>query len=105
MSEHKSVPEWAIARACDLLNQEEVKGTLLPARWAASADGSRRPVLAFARYIAEHEDEPVDPLLIEAREIARTVMAERELKRNNGVEYSVALQAALAALKAKGGAK
>lgn len=32
---------------------------------------------AFARYIARHEEPPVDPLLIEAREICAKVQEER----------------------------
>lgn len=96
----KSVPEWAMREFCDRANlnfDEAFRGP--------NTVVLRSAIRAGGKLIAEHEEAPVDPLLIEAREIARTVMAERELKRNNGVEYSVALQAALAALKAKGGAK
>lgn len=58
-------PDWAIERALDVADYrasvDDVKErrTLL---WSA--------VLAFARYIVDHEDAPVDPLLIEARKLA-----------------------------------
>jgi hypothetical protein len=50
------IPQWAKERAIELADAE---------------DWEKVPALAtaFARYIAEHEDPPVDPLLIEAREI------------------------------------
>lgn len=50
------IPQWAIERA--------------KALQAASKRPGLTPVMhTFARYIAEHEEPPVDPLLIEAREI------------------------------------
>lgn len=52
------IPTWAAARAHSLIAAEP-EGTL----WSASAE------YAFARYIAEHEEPPVDPLLIEARKV------------------------------------
>jgi len=56
------IPEWAVKRATDLTSEAMKDGSWLPIGGHASA--------AFARYIAEHEEPPVDPLLIEAREIA-----------------------------------
>jgi len=57
------IPEWAVKRATDLTNEAMRDGSWLPIGGHASA--------AFARYIAEHEEPPVDPLLIEAREIVK----------------------------------
>ena len=54
------IPDWAFNRLGELSAQE------------AGIDGDPAHVQtqrAFARYIAEHEEPPVDPLLIEAREI------------------------------------
>jgi hypothetical protein len=59
------IPEWAVKRATDLTSEAMKDGSWLPIGGHASA--------AFARYIAEHEEPPVDPLLIEAREIASQV--------------------------------
>jgi hypothetical protein len=58
------IPEWAVKRANDLTSEAMKDGSWLPFGGHASA--------AFARYIAEHEEPPVDPLLIEAREIGAT---------------------------------
>lgn len=66
------IPEWAKQRAADEINR--LVGPV--DEWRAF-DVARRlqptdaleASQAFALYIAEHEDEPVDPLLIEAREV------------------------------------
>jgi hypothetical protein len=55
------IPEWAVKRANDLTSEAMKDGSWLPIGGHASA--------AFARYIAEHEEPPVDPLLIEARKL------------------------------------
>ena len=47
------IPEWALHRVTELHTKNATE-----ALWDV-----------FARYIAEHEEPPVDPLLIEAREI------------------------------------
>jgi hypothetical protein len=56
-------PDWAIERALSLgptgTKLEDVKR-----HWPGHTAH-----IAFARYISEHEEPPVDPLLIEAREI------------------------------------
>jgi hypothetical protein len=57
------IPQWAKDRACEIAKASGV--TPGGARDADFAWGR-----AFARYIAEHEEPPVDPLLVEAREIA-----------------------------------
>src|SRR5690606_41335717 len=48
------IPEWAEKRATDLTSEAMKDGSWLPIGGHASA--------AFARYIAEHEEPPVDPL-------------------------------------------
>lgn len=58
MSE-QNVPEWAGVKARKLISEENGSWTHYDRSWTA-----------FARYIAEHEEEPADPLLVEAREIA-----------------------------------
>lgn len=58
-------PDWAIQKACDLLG--------LDTRTVGERDRLTRGsgyVHAFARYIAEHEEAPVDPLLDEVQSIA-----------------------------------
>jgi len=71
-----NIPEWAKQRACDL--------------WS----GFRRPskFIAFARYIAEHEKAPVDPLLIEAREIVQSYYPEMP-SNYTGRRAAIALKA------------
>ena len=50
--DNEKVPEWALERAVDLYHHEPV----------ASSDIAVVYKHALARYIAEHEDPPVDPL-------------------------------------------
>ena len=54
------IPQWARDRACELANKEP---------W-------RPAIAAFARYIAQHEQPPVDPDLETAREICARVAEE-----------------------------
>ena len=61
------IPTWAAQRACDLAQQE----------------GNLNYLAAFARYIAEHEQEPVDPLHKEAIEL---VIAEEVDRTGNQIE-------------------
>ncbi len=63
------IPEWAMERAFALANADVVPTTDL-STWTAA-------ITAFAAYIAAHEEPPVDPLLIEAREILRHYGYER----------------------------
>lgn len=61
------IPQWAKERAVELVNTR----TAGMMDYTASSVASHNPSLvAFAAYIAAHEEPPVDPLLIEAREIA-----------------------------------
>jgi hypothetical protein len=58
------IPQWAALRAFNLSN-------LAGAGWTTIRDMLEGYTgRAFARYIAEHEEPPVDPVLTEAREIA-----------------------------------
>lgn len=52
------IPQWAKERACALVQAHT--DSLTPSGY----------LQAFAHYIAAHEEPPVDPLLVEAREIA-----------------------------------
>ena len=61
------VPEWAVKRACELTNLDG--STYSPETIERQGVLCTSIGLAFARYIADHEEEPVEPLLIEAREI------------------------------------
>jgi hypothetical protein len=62
----KEIPEWAKQRACDLAN---AGGNANWTFWTLDEVGVFGSLAAFARYIAEKEQPPVDPLLLEAREI------------------------------------
>lgn len=63
------IPQWALKLAvkkCGLAWVEEHAPDLAKmgvGKWET-------PIECFARYIAQHEEPPVDPLLIEARELA-----------------------------------
>lgn len=60
------IPQWALERAAELANKEAGVTGGFTAAYMTEADLGR----AFACYIAQHEEPPVDPMLIEAREIA-----------------------------------
>jgi hypothetical protein len=64
------IPQWAKKRACELVNVGCVMNDYQP----ASVAPHNPSIYAFAKFIAEHEEPPVDPLLIEAREICAVVM-------------------------------
>ena len=66
------IPEWASERAQALAKDETLH------------EGYTRTHRAFARYIAEHEEPPVDPLLLEARELCAR-QAEGDLGGNYGL--------------------
>lgn len=70
--DNEKVPEWAYDRL----------GAIVGDRSYATAVANDPKVMnighAFARYIAEHEEPPVDPLLVEARQIAGDAMASHE---------------------------
>lgn len=56
------IPQWAQDKA-QRLTADEIDET------SGLGAGLHHAMTAFARYIAGHEEPPVDPLLIEAREI------------------------------------
>lgn len=64
-------PQWALERAAELARELSDTGTYSTACVNATCIGR-----AFARYIAKHEEKPIDPLLKEAREIAGKYYAE-----------------------------
>ncbi len=95
----KVIPDWAIRRAAE---EEEKVTASLP---------YNRCQMAFARYIMEHEEEPVDPLLEEAREICAEEIGPNKAYqcRNGDRDGYIETRTALAALKrgielGKGGA-
>lgn len=99
-----AAPEWACQRACDLVN--EVKPG--ECRYVPEAVPHFRALTAFARYIAQHEQPPVDPDLELAREVCAKYFAGQgchEVAGNyRAGEYFVGeddeLTIALAAIKA-----
>ncbi|WP_324695442.1 hypothetical protein [Novosphingobium sp. RL4] len=56
-------PEWAIERAIELGDNPPSPNV----KQVVESPHAYHGYIAFARYIAEHEEAPVDPLLIEAR--------------------------------------
>ncbi len=93
----EETPQWAKERACELINNEHPGWKYTPNEVSIS------PALrAFARYIAAHEEEPVDPDLIEAREIcALTTISNcnAEAYRSGEIDHATIIQTALAAIK------
>ncbi len=71
------IPQWAWQRAKDL--SAAATGPIL--NW--SADSVYASSRAFALYISEHEEAPVEPLLIEAREIVKAGLSERSHAKCN----------------------
>lgn len=60
------IPDWAKERARELVNARCVMDT-----YPTGSVAPHNPAIyAFAQYIAEHEEPPVDPLLIEAQNLA-----------------------------------
>lgn len=53
-------PEWAIERAKEVLSKGDPRSIRTLASWI---------YLAFARYIAEHEEPPVDPCVAAGRKL------------------------------------
>lgn len=88
-------PDWAIERAQTLINAACIPGEHY-------TFGAER---AFAKFIAEHEEPPVDPLLIEARKIVVQLNAEAGCemfadKVENGLrDDHIEIRTALAALR------
>lgn len=77
------IPHWAKKRACELANGEGGSAVC----WRPSHVGEFALLTALARYIAEHEDTPVDPDLIKAREICARVTEEWWGGQNQVVNY------------------
>jgi hypothetical protein len=85
------IPQWAKERACALVNAID-DGAFTP------VDCEFSPLLAFARYIAEHEAPPVDPLLIEARKLLDLAWPGEDAL-GGGLDNNMWMQRTLAALK------
>lgn len=66
------IPQWAKERACELANDECGRHAWFP----DDCNQGYTTLTALARYIAKHEDPPVDPDLITAREICARVAGE-----------------------------
>lgn len=96
------IPRWAAKRAAELINELSSPKFAWSSpdigRLLSDRDAAKEASNAFARYIAEHEDEPVDPVLIEARNAADSIMPSMEYA--SGVyDDSQVMRIALAALK------
>jgi len=64
MIDNKEPPDWAMARAAELAGVGKIDMTA-----NAFAQACSQMQVGFARYIAAHEEAPVDPALIAAREL------------------------------------
>jgi hypothetical protein len=71
------IPQWAKERACELANAIHE----YPRFTVDHLDRDWPSLQAFARYIAAHEEPPVDPLLVEARKIACGIGIDRSYGR------------------------
>ena len=75
----KSKPaEWACKHAAEIVGAE-----YYAVEWVKPHTSFDKAMVSFARYIEEHEDEPVDPLLVEAREIVKATLTPERHKRCN----------------------
>lgn len=94
------IPQWAIERAAELACEVATKPI-----YNADKVVNLHLDQAFASYIAKHEEPPVDPLLIEAREIAAKHYDgvcrynTAEACRNGKWDGAPSVQLALAALR------
>lgn len=93
------IPHWAKVRACELANEgREGRSLFRP----SDVDGSA-PFRALARYIAQHEPEPVDPDLELAREAAAQTLEldgmTKAAARARGGEEMPMVRSALRAIK------
>ena len=77
------IPQWAKERACELANDECGRHAWFP----DDCNQGYTTLTALARYIAKHEDPPVDPDLITAREICARVAEELGGGQNQVVNY------------------
>ena len=70
----KDMPaDWAIGRACELADCRSMKEDIMQKHETHWGEGA---VVALARYIEAHEQPPVDPDLVTAREICAKVAKE-----------------------------
>lgn len=77
------IPQWALERACELFNATPEQD------WAwtpKDANDPRSGLPQFARYIAAHEEAPVDPL-IEALRVAFPISLASSGTLRNDAEY------------------
>ena len=92
------IPQWAKERACELANEAKE----MPGYWnPEDVVGCKSPLTALARYIAKHEEPPVDPDLITAREICARVCVHHDalLYREGHFDSDPEVQFALTKLK------
>ncbi len=68
MDRTKDVPEWAIVRAMEEMGYGDPRQFAVDVIAADAVE--YKAELAFARYIAEHEEAPADPIEEEAQAIA-----------------------------------
>ena len=83
------IPQWAMDRACALGRED----------WGVPFQPEAAAVQTLARYIAEHEEPPVDPLLIEAREILARHSCFPDVWRSGDGDAGWSLNPVLDALK------
>ena len=94
--------DWAIGRACELADCRSMKEDIVRKHETHWGEGA---VVALARYIEAHEQPPVDPDLVTAREIMARAMSAAgathtaQMYRNGTCDESDDLQFALAKLK------
>lgn len=94
------IPHWAKERACELANDAGKQ----PGYWKVHHVEDVPTLAALARYIAEHEEPPVDQDLIKAREICARVCLEQGRLRSaqnyrEGFYDATEVQFVLTALK------
>ena len=104
----KDMPaDWAIGRACELAGCRSMKEDIVRKHETHWGEGA---VVALARYIEAHEQPPVDPDLVTAREICARVCndfgqtSSAKAYRDGDYDAEEELQFALAKLKEARGA-
>lgn len=93
----QDIPEFAKQRVCGLVN-----ATLGWNRWGVTEVEDSATLRTFARYIAAHEEPPVDPLLAEARKIAANQFKGSSTEVNISIgnhDHESLVQGCLTALK------
>ena len=69
----EEIPQWALDRAANVACYDSWSGLC---NLCSDDSGIRRIVYMLARYIAQHEQPPIDPDLVKAREICARVAEE-----------------------------